>query len=84
MGLYQASNEPSHHITGRPDIALFAYTYVSYERGFPLPDLPKIRDWIENRGGATWVHPNELRLRYEPFSAVLLYYDSKLPTTFAQ
>ena len=47
MGLYQASHEPSHHITGRPDIALFAYTYVSYEGGFPLPDLPKIRDWIE-------------------------------------
>lgn len=29
------------------DIALFAYTHVSDEGGFPLNDLPKIRDWIE-------------------------------------
>jgi glutathione S-transferase len=29
------------------DIALFAYTHVSYEGGFPLDDFPKIRSWIE-------------------------------------
>ena len=28
------------------DIALFAYTHVSHEGGFPLGDFPKIRDWI--------------------------------------
>ena len=28
------------------DIALFAYTHVSHEGGFPLDDFPKIRDWI--------------------------------------
>jgi glutathione S-transferase len=29
------------------DIALFAYTHVADEGGFPLEDLPKIRAWIE-------------------------------------
>jgi glutathione S-transferase len=29
------------------DIALFAYTHVSHEGGFPLDHLPKIRAWIE-------------------------------------
>ncbi|HEX5605147.1 MAG TPA: glutathione S-transferase family protein [Candidatus Binatia bacterium] len=29
------------------DIALFAYTHVAYEGGFPLDHLPKIRAWIE-------------------------------------
>jgi glutathione S-transferase len=29
------------------DIALFAYTHVSHEGGFPLDDFPKIRNWIE-------------------------------------
>ena len=29
------------------DIALFAYTHVSREGGFPLEDSPKIRAWIE-------------------------------------
>jgi glutathione S-transferase len=29
------------------DIALFAYTQVSQEGGFPLDDFPKIRAWIE-------------------------------------
>jgi glutathione S-transferase len=29
------------------DIALFAYTHVSHEGGFPLDNFPKIRDWIE-------------------------------------
>jgi glutathione S-transferase len=29
------------------DIALFAYTHVSHEGGFPLEDFPKIRSWIE-------------------------------------
>ena len=29
------------------DIALFAYTHVSHEAGFPLDDFPKIRTWIE-------------------------------------
>ena len=28
------------------DIALFAYTHVSHEGGFPLDDFPKIREWI--------------------------------------
>ena len=30
------------------DIALFAYTHVSHEGGFPLDDFPKIRAWIEH------------------------------------
>ena len=29
------------------DIALFAYTHVAHEGGFPLNDFPKIRTWIE-------------------------------------
>ena len=29
------------------DIALFAYTHVSHEGGFPLDDFSKIRAWIE-------------------------------------
>jgi glutathione S-transferase len=29
------------------DIALFAYTHVSHEGGFPLENFPKIRAWIE-------------------------------------
>jgi glutathione S-transferase len=29
------------------DIALFAYTHVSHEGGFPLGDFPKIRAWVE-------------------------------------
>jgi len=29
------------------DIALFAYTHVSHEGGFPLDDFPTIRTWIE-------------------------------------
>jgi glutathione S-transferase len=29
------------------DVALFAYTHVSDEGGFPLNDFPKIRAWIE-------------------------------------
>jgi glutathione S-transferase len=28
------------------DIALFAYTHVSHEGGFPLDDYPKIKAWI--------------------------------------
>jgi glutathione S-transferase len=29
------------------DIAIFAYTHVAHEGGFPLDDFPKIRAWIE-------------------------------------
>ena len=29
------------------DIALFTYTHVSHEGGFPLDDFPKSRAWIE-------------------------------------
>lgn len=29
------------------DIALFAYTHVSHEGGFPLDNFPKVRSWIE-------------------------------------
>ncbi len=29
------------------DIALFAYTQVAHEGGFPLDDFPKIRSWLE-------------------------------------
>jgi glutathione S-transferase len=29
------------------DIALFAYTHVSHQGGFPLDDFPQIRRWIE-------------------------------------
>jgi glutathione S-transferase len=33
------------------DIALFAYTHVSHEGGFPLDDFPKIRAWIDRVKG---------------------------------
>ena len=29
------------------DVALFAYTHVSHEGGFPLNEFPRIRAWIE-------------------------------------
>jgi len=29
------------------DIALFGYTHVSHEGGFPLDDFPKIRAWLD-------------------------------------
>lgn len=29
------------------DFALFAYTHISHEGGFPLDDFPNIRAWIE-------------------------------------
>lgn len=29
------------------DIALFAYTHVSHEGGFPLANFPRIRSWID-------------------------------------
>jgi glutathione S-transferase len=29
------------------DIALFAYTHVAHEGGFPLDEFPNIRAWIE-------------------------------------
>jgi len=29
------------------DIALFAYTHVAHEGGFPLDDFPNVRKWIE-------------------------------------
>jgi glutathione S-transferase len=29
------------------DIALFAYTHVAHEGGFPLDDFPNVRAWIE-------------------------------------
>ena len=29
------------------DIALFAYTHVSHEGGFPLDDFPRIRAWLD-------------------------------------
>jgi glutathione S-transferase len=32
------------------DIALFAYTHVSHEGGFPLDDFPNVRRWIERVG----------------------------------
>jgi glutathione S-transferase len=32
---------------GIADVALFAYTHVSHEGGFPLDDFPAIRGWIE-------------------------------------
>ena len=33
------------------DIALFAYTHVADEGGFPLDDFPNIRAWIERVKG---------------------------------
>jgi glutathione S-transferase len=33
------------------DIALFAYTHVSHEGGFPLDDFPKIRAWMDRVKG---------------------------------
>ncbi len=29
------------------DVALFAYTHVSHEGGFPLDDLPHVRAWLD-------------------------------------
>jgi glutathione S-transferase len=29
------------------DIALFAYTHVSHEGGFPLDDFPHVRAWLD-------------------------------------
>jgi glutathione S-transferase len=29
------------------DIALFAYTHVAHEGGFPLHEFPNLREWIE-------------------------------------
>ena len=29
------------------EIALFAYTHLSHEGGFPLDEFPKIRAWVE-------------------------------------
>ncbi len=44
------------------DIALFAYTHVADEGGFPLDDFPKIRGWIERvkeqRGFISMLSPN--------------------------
>jgi glutathione S-transferase len=34
------------------DIALFAYTHVSHEGGFPLDDFPEIRVWRTGIGAA--------------------------------
>ena len=33
------------------DVALFAYTHVSHEGGFPLDDLPHVRAWVERVRG---------------------------------
>ena len=33
------------------DIAMFAYTHVAHEGGFPLDDYPAIRAWIERTKG---------------------------------
>jgi glutathione S-transferase len=33
------------------DIALFAYTHVSHEGGFPLDEFPQVRKWIERVKG---------------------------------
>jgi glutathione S-transferase len=29
------------------DLALFAYTHVSHEGGFPLDELPQVRAWLD-------------------------------------
>lgn len=39
------------------DIALFAYTHVAHEGGFPLEDFPKIRGWIERVRAQTMFIP---------------------------
>ena len=40
------------------DIALFAYTHVAHEGGFPLDDFPKIRAWIRTGDGAAGIYHN--------------------------
>jgi glutathione S-transferase len=44
------------HLAARPffvgdysiaDIALFAYTHVAHEGGFPLDDFPLVRAWLD-------------------------------------
>lgn len=39
------------------DIALFAYTHVADEGGFPLDDFPKIRAWIGRVKAQEWFLP---------------------------
>jgi glutathione S-transferase len=55
-GGWAALRVMEHHLGGNDffvgaysiaDIALFAYTHVAHEGGFPLDDFPKIRAWIE-------------------------------------
>ena len=47
METYLANNDFFVGSYSIADIALFAYTHVAGEGGFPLDDFPKIRGWIE-------------------------------------
>lgn len=44
------------------DIALFAYTHVSHQGGFPLDDFPHIRAWI----GRVEAQPNHVPITWQP------------------
>jgi len=61
LGIMEAELADRPYIAGErfsiADIALFAYTHVSDEGGFPLDDFPNIRDWIDRI---------ERRPNYEP------------------
>jgi glutathione S-transferase len=50
LGIMEQQLENTAHFAGSrfsiADIALFAYTHVSQEGGFPLDDYPAIREWI--------------------------------------
>ena len=51
LGIMEAALQGSPYLTSEhfsiADIALFAYTHVSHEGGFPLDGYPAIRGWIE-------------------------------------
>jgi len=51
LSIMEQQLENTEHFAGSrfsiADIALFAYTHVSHEGGFPLDDYPAIRAWID-------------------------------------
>lgn len=57
LAIMEAALQQSAYLTGDEfnvaDIALFAYTHVAHEGGFPLDDYPAIRGWIERIGART-------------------------------
>ncbi|MDH3441236.1 MAG: glutathione S-transferase family protein, partial [Gammaproteobacteria bacterium] len=63
LAIMESTLQGTPYLTGEDfniaDIALFAYTHVSHEGGFPLDEYPAIRGWIERI---------EARPKYVPMS----------------